>query len=314
MESIIRDGVTIYIPQEICGLIIHHWPTNLTKRELINLCLVSNGFCAEARHLLYSAVFLTGKDIYFSFCNTVIRRPILVEGMQQLVLVLPLQKTYSIGDYMIKQVLNFATHLCDLRILCDPKRSSRNVRRVGRSILEGHKFKLTTFVNTYFEMPEIVKFLASQPTIETFVTDQLDTQSLMELPLTSLRNLRCAFDPADLTFLQALAGSSSSRWTVERLQLNITSKAPASLRGILESLGQHLGQKLRSLSLVLVIQIYEIPIVQRIVRNVAVHLPRVKFLELVCEKNESTGLIIDINNTATPPNTSLHTLLLHPPT
>ncbi|KAF9480809.1 hypothetical protein BDN70DRAFT_877126 [Pholiota conissans] len=201
------------IPSEIYGIICQD--SLLSKHDLRTLCFVSRTFCEEAERILYSSVELNDQDRLRSFCDSVIRRPLLALSLRQLVLHMSPQPSIDPDDRSrIVRVLHLSTNLQDLRILGQTK----SALSMENWILEGHEFKLTTFANSYFFQGKLRKFLESQSELETLMFTWRTATRLYGTPLPhTIKNLSC---PGSI--VQELCDLPlASTVTLERLQITI---------------------------------------------------------------------------------------------
>ncbi|KAF9481343.1 hypothetical protein BDN70DRAFT_930990 [Pholiota conissans] len=307
-----RDHQTIFVPQEVCGLICQELQAMTgTKRELLPLCSVASGFREEVERLMYVSVGLQGKDNILSFCSAVNHRPDLVARTRKLVMAMPPQMCFDEAEFFaISQTLHASTALEDLRVLC------QNSRQIGISmntwILEGHAFKLVTFVNTYFHSKWLKAFLTSQPTIQTLGDDQLETNSFWNMPFPKLKILRCTLEGIEHCFLNTPTG------IIERLFVNYRSP-PECFPNYLEWVNKRFGETLKCISIAFLCTSYNIRAAVHIVRTAMATLPNVKFIEIIAEfsgtpMRDGFSSLDDLLLPPLPKTVQLETVVLHPPT
>jgi hypothetical protein len=116
----------------------------------------------------------------------------------------------------------YALHLClNLRDLCVLEESDRASQgKMGDAvqcwILDGHKFKLKRFVNTYFQPQVLVEFLRAQPTIESLGIKSRGDAGICGAPLPMLKNLDCSAE-----VVQEFSAPSWYARNFERLQFEL---------------------------------------------------------------------------------------------
>lgn len=182
------------IPQEICGLICQD--SVLTQPDLYALSLVSRAFREEAQRLLYISVKLGSKRNIKSFCGKIIAYPYLIEPLDKLVIHMPPQGDLQVNELSrIMKMLHLCTNLKHLHVLHDGPEWMQN--KAGKAmqvwILNGHAFKLKTFVTLYFSELVLDLFLVNQPTIEILIVEsekRMGVQWSFSLP--RLRKLSCS--------------------------------------------------------------------------------------------------------------------------
>ncbi|KAF8189383.1 hypothetical protein BJ912DRAFT_926128 [Pholiota molesta] len=304
---------TRVVPPEICGLICQ----NVQRRDLHSLCAVSRAFRGEAERLLYTSVKLHRKRKFRSFCLAAIRRPYLVQRLHTLVMLMPPQLDLDADELeRISKMLHLATNLRHLHVLGErpPQMQPTNDEAVQVWIINGHKFKLKTFVNSYFQQHLLIYFLHTQPTIETLVMDCGDiTQKRLETAIPDLKNLKrlsCSTDSMkELSELHRFPNN------LEWLQLHWARLSESEELTMLTQLKAQLGRKgtLRMLS----IQRYEGRPgglqMSIFLFGLAIHLPHIRCLRVMdysLEDEEQQDPFV------TPvlhlPFTQLETLVLRP--
>uniref|UniRef100_A0A8H7XNT3 Uncharacterized protein n=1 Tax=Psilocybe cubensis TaxID=181762 RepID=A0A8H7XNT3_PSICU len=183
----------VILPQELCGIICQD--PALDNADLHNLCFVSHNFRAEAERLLYTSVRLRDTRRIKSYCLSVARRPYLALRTKSLTLRLPPQLNLEADDLArIVTALRLSVNLKELNVLKDFYHGP--IGKYGDAvqwwILDGHKFKLRKFTNSYFQPQMLVGFLKSQPGITTLVLKCKDLAEICDAPLPLLTTLDCS--------------------------------------------------------------------------------------------------------------------------
>ena len=218
MMAMILSPSSFTFPQEICGIICQD-PV-LERHDLHALCLVSRGFRDEAERLLYVVAHVRGARNIKSFCISLARRPHLALRMRKLMLYMPPQMDLEAEDLSrIMHTFQLCLNLRDLHVLEDSDRASQQ-GKIGDAvqcwILDGHKFKLERFVNTYFQPSVLVEFLRAQPTIETLGIRCRGNAGICGAALPMLKNLDCS-----AAVVQEFSAPSWYARNFERLQYEL---------------------------------------------------------------------------------------------
>ncbi|KAF9480810.1 hypothetical protein BDN70DRAFT_920278 [Pholiota conissans] len=242
--------------------------------DLHNLRSVSNAFRERAELVLYRSVELREPTKLRAFCITVVGRPSLALCLRKLVLHLVPQQDIDPDDLsrMVK-MLRLSKNLRSLFLLnLTPWNSntSQNEIAIHNWILDGHEFKLTTFMNSYFVQTRLKKFLETQSELETLILPCNNDIGLRNISIPSLKNL------SSLAKVIPELLKHGSTMNLERLQILLLSHTPESF---FTKLNAQLSGRLRCLSIPKYECLKEGDF-KRLVVGVATHWRAIEYLEI----------------------------------
>ncbi|KDR82352.1 hypothetical protein GALMADRAFT_220356 [Galerina marginata CBS 339.88] len=242
MDGPVRSPISI--PPEICGIICQD--PAIRYRDLHTFCSVSQAFRSEAERLLYITIRLRGTRCIKAFCTTVARRPYLALRLKKLILYMPPQMDLEADDLSrIMHAFSLSVNLKDLQILKDDTRGigDKPGDAVQRWILEGHRFRLRRFTNSYFQPQVLVDFLKNQPAIDTLVLKCKGNAEICAAPLPMLSTL-----DSSAAVVQEFSYPSWHKRNIKRLQFEFVQSTDVQELATFVALTQY-NKSLKSLSI-----------------------------------------------------------------
>ncbi|KAF7305779.1 hypothetical protein HMN09_00731600 [Mycena chlorophos] len=207
------------LPPEVLSLICDELVAY--RKTLACLCRTSRTFHRIAQHVLYHIVDLEDlpESLVISFFQAVARRPHLGARVHSLTIPIRAKVVRQDSDFAetFAAALRACVNLEDLSILADRDALRNRVPKPPWIFHECPPFRLTTFVNSYFDFgPELVKFLESQPTLRVLAAPGASSSHAIIKPVPKLPNV-----VALCMHINFLSQSVVEQWPLERIETSL---------------------------------------------------------------------------------------------
>ncbi|KAF9484987.1 hypothetical protein BDN70DRAFT_29995 [Pholiota conissans] len=229
--------------------------------------------------------------------------------MRKLVLIIGPRGPLEPGGFSrMNEMLQLSVNLRDLRVLSHNacvRSTATGGKRCNDWQLGSYTFKLSTFVNSYFNPQDLAIFLEAQPMIKTLMITNSARQIIQLKACPGLENLSCSYKEL-MKLPPALKGKLKRLQVIMPEFMHIWDDVLGHVRSLFQETLKYLSVDVNPACKC---GGYNI---RRIIRKVAVFLPDIRFLEII--GNAAQGTMYSTAQPHQPESnfTDLNTLIVHP--